>query len=103
MSLLRDVLRKRSETSGFEPPKALTSRRGMKEYASSVLSSGSTIRSVRSIAESVASFYSFVSGGSRIPKRRRADISRLGLGKFYRKNPKPGWACPKCMRRGAHR
>jgi hypothetical protein len=88
MSLLRDILQRRSEASGFEPPKALTSKRGMKNYASSVLSSGSTIRSVRSIAESVASFYSLVSGGSRVPKRRRAEVSRLGVPKFYKKNPK---------------
>lgn len=88
MSLLRDILQRRSEASGFEPPKALTSKRGMKNYASSILSSGGTIRSVRSIAESVASFYSLISGGSRVPKRRRAEVSRLGVPKFYKKNPK---------------
>jgi hypothetical protein len=90
MSLLKDILRKNSEQSGFQPPKALTSRRGMKEYAGSIFSTGgSTIRSMRSIAESVASFYSMVTGGSRIPKRRRPDFSKLGTPKFYRKNPKP--------------
>jgi hypothetical protein len=90
MSLLKGVLRKNSETNGFEPPKALTSKRGMKEYAGSIMSTGgSTIRSVRSIAESVASFYSMMTGGSRIPKRRRPDVSRLGVVKFYRKNPRP--------------
>lgn len=88
--LLRSILSKNAEASGFEPPKALTSKRGMKAYAESIMSTGgSTIRSVRSIAESVASFYSFVSGGNRIPKRRRPDVSRLGIPKFYHKNPKP--------------
>jgi hypothetical protein len=89
-SLLKDLLRKNSESSGYDAPKALTSRRGMKEYAESVKSTGgNTIRSVRSIAGSIASFYSLVGGGSRVPKRRRPDISRLGVPKFYRKNPKP--------------
>jgi hypothetical protein len=94
-SLLRGVLQKNSEKNGYEPPKALTSRRGMKEYAGSILSTGgSTIRSVRSIAESVASFYSLMSGGSRVPKRRRPDVSRLGTPKFYHKNPKPALELP---------
>jgi hypothetical protein len=89
-SLLKNVLQKNSESSGHEAPKALTSRKSFKEYASSIQSTGgSTIRSVRSIAESVASFYSLMTGGSRIPKRRRPEISRLGVPKFYRKKPKP--------------
>jgi hypothetical protein len=92
--LLRDILIKRGESSGFEPSKALTSKRGLKNYASSILSSGSTVRSVRSIAESVASFYSLISGGSRVPKRRRPDVSRLGVAKFYKKNPKAALDMP---------
>jgi hypothetical protein len=94
-SLLQNVLRKNSEESGFQAPKALTSKRGMKEYAGSIMSTGgSTIRSVRSIAESITSFYSLMSGGSRIPKRRRPDVSRLGVPKFYHKNPKPALEIP---------
>lgn len=90
MSLLRGILRKNSESSGYEAPKALTSRRGMRDYAESIKSSsGSTIRSVQSISNSIASFYSTVTGGSRIPKRRKPDISKLGVPKFYRKHPKP--------------
>jgi hypothetical protein len=95
MSLLRKVLRNNSESSGYDAPKTLTSRRGMKEYAESIKSTGGlTIRSVRSIAESVSSFYSTIAGGSRIPKRRRPDVSRLGAPKFYHRNPKPAVDMP---------
>jgi hypothetical protein len=90
-SLLKDLLRKNSEASGHDAPKALTSRRGMKEFADSQSTKsvgGNTIRSVRSIAGSIASFYSFVGGGTKVAKRRRPDISRLGVPKFYNKNPK---------------
>jgi hypothetical protein len=88
-SLLKNVLQKNSEVSGHEAPKALTSRKGLQEYAESIKTTGgSTIRSVRSIAESVTSFYSLMTGGSRIPKRRRPEVSRMGVPKFYRKNPK---------------
>ncbi|EIN11294.1 hypothetical protein PUNSTDRAFT_50345 [Punctularia strigosozonata HHB-11173 SS5] len=90
MSLLRKVLHKNSESSGFDAPKALTSRAGVKAYAASVKSSaGGTIRSVRSVAESVSSFYTALTGGTRVPKRRRPDVSRLGAPKFYKRDPKP--------------
>jgi hypothetical protein len=85
MSLLKNILRRNSEQSGYDAPKTLTSRRGMKEYEASVKSSTSTLRSVASIAESVASFYSMMTGGSKIPKRRRAPISKLGAPKVTRR------------------
>lgn len=48
---------------------------------------GISIRSVRSIAESVTSFTSQLFGGQRVPKRRRPEISRLGAPKWYNKDP----------------
>jgi hypothetical protein len=87
-SLLKDLLKKNSESSGYDAPKALSSKRGVKDQADTKSLSG-TIRSVKSIAGSIASFYSLIGGGSKIPKRRRSDISRLGVPKFYPKNPKP--------------
>jgi hypothetical protein len=89
-SLLRGVLRKNSEQSGVAVPTSLASKRTTKEYTSSFKStSGGTIRSVHSVAGSVASFYSTLTGGNKTPKRRRPDVSRLGVPKFYAKNSKP--------------
>lgn len=56
--------------------------------AISVKSSGGiSIHSVRSIAESVTSFTSQLFGRNRVRKRRRPEISRLGLPKWYNKDP----------------
>ncbi|KAJ6615113.1 hypothetical protein B0H10DRAFT_85376 [Mycena sp. CBHHK59/15] len=90
MSLLRDVL-KRGKHAPNSPdgPGALTSKRSIKKYASSVKSSGGA--SMRSLADSVFSFYSAVTGsGPRVPKRRRADVSRLGVPpEWYADDPPP--------------
>ncbi|KAJ7716999.1 hypothetical protein B0H16DRAFT_447991 [Mycena metata] len=56
---------------------ASSSKRSLKNYASSVKSSGGS--SMRSMAQSMVSFYSAVTGsGPRVPKRRRPDFSKLG-------------------------
>ncbi|KAJ7151348.1 hypothetical protein C8R43DRAFT_951160 [Mycena crocata] len=66
----------------------LSSKRNIKSYATSVKSSGGA--SMRSLAESMFSFYSVVTGsGPRVPKRRRADFSRLGVPEWYSENPPP--------------
>ncbi|KAF7318223.1 hypothetical protein HMN09_00330800 [Mycena chlorophos] len=94
MSLLRDVLKRGkgpaspgtgSGSLGFSP---LSSKKNLKSYASSIKSSGGA--SMRSIAESVLSFYSVVTGGGpRVPKRRRADFSRLGVPEWHANDPPP--------------
>ncbi|KAJ7218290.1 hypothetical protein C8J57DRAFT_275232 [Mycena rebaudengoi] len=87
MSLLRDVLKKgRASNAPADSKLPLSSGRSLKSYASSVKSSGGA--SIRSLAESVASFYSAITGsGPRIPKRRRADFSRLGVPEWYSDDP----------------
>ncbi|KAJ7485803.1 hypothetical protein FB451DRAFT_1432715 [Mycena latifolia] len=95
MSLLRDVLKR-----GKPPPNTneggslpLSSKRNIKSYASSIKSSGGA--SMRSLAESMFSFYSVVTGsGPRVPKRRRADFSRLGVPEWYSSDPPPAPAMP---------
>ncbi|KIJ28351.1 hypothetical protein M422DRAFT_270353 [Sphaerobolus stellatus SS14] len=91
MSLLKDILRKNTALSRSDTPPQLsdTSKKSLKKYAASVRSSSAgTIRSLRSLAESVVSFSSLLTlGGSRIPKRRRPDISRLGVPKWYKGTP----------------
>ncbi|KAF8205329.1 hypothetical protein K438DRAFT_1818948 [Mycena galopus ATCC 62051] len=89
MSLLRDVLKKNQRTSpsagGSGPP--ISSKRS-KSYASSTKSAGGA--TVRSLAESMLSFYSMVTfGGTRVPKRRRPDFSRLGVPEWYAEDPPP--------------
>ncbi|KAJ7136645.1 hypothetical protein C8R44DRAFT_868775 [Mycena epipterygia] len=95
MSLLRDVL-KRGKPSPNGPADSklpLSSKRNIKSYASSVKSSGGA--SMRSLAESMFSFYSAVTGsGSRVPKRRRADFSRLGVPQWYAEDPPPAPEMP---------
>ncbi|KAF7330893.1 hypothetical protein MVEN_02428800 [Mycena venus] len=95
MSLLRDVL-KRGKPSPNGPGDGslpISSKRNMKSYASSVKSSGGA--SMRSLAESISSFYSTLTGsGPRVPKRRRADISRLGVPEWYADEPPPLQAMP---------
>ncbi|KAJ7890275.1 hypothetical protein B0H13DRAFT_2341110 [Mycena leptocephala] len=81
MSLLRNVL-KQSQPTGHpdvsaDSPLPVTSKRSVKRYAASIKSSGGA--SMRSLADSMLSFYSVMTGGGkRVPKRRRADISKLG-------------------------
>ncbi|KAJ7701178.1 hypothetical protein B0H17DRAFT_1327717 [Mycena rosella] len=94
MSLLRDVLKRNQKSGpkadGFEGILALptSSRRSVKSYASSIKSSGGA--SIRSLAESMMSFYSMMtSGGTRIPKRRRPDFSRLGVPEWFAEDPPP--------------
>jgi hypothetical protein len=86
MSLLRGVLKRNQQSisesnasANSESPLLLltSSKRSVKSYASSIKSAGGA--SIRSLAESMMSFYSIMtSGGTRIPKRRRPDFSRLG-------------------------
>jgi len=85
MSLLRDVLKKKK---GPIPPEGggESSSKDKKNYAASVKSSsGMSLRSIRSVADSITSFYSMITG--RVPKRRRAEVSRLGAPKWYKNKP----------------
>ncbi|KAJ6562569.1 hypothetical protein B0H19DRAFT_1260138 [Mycena capillaripes] len=105
MSLLRDVL-KRNQSSGqsagpsgtsstaqsLNTLLAKSSKRSVKGYASSIKSAGGA--TMKSLAESMMSFYSMVTlGGTRVPKRRRPDFSRLGAGlgvpEWYAEDPPP--------------
>lgn len=95
MSLLRDVLKrgKPSPNGSGDGKLPLSSKRNMKSYASSVKSSGGA--SMRSLAESISSFYSTLTGsGPRVPKRRRADFSRLGVPEWYADDPPALQAMP---------
>ncbi|KAF8521911.1 hypothetical protein BU17DRAFT_64640 [Hysterangium stoloniferum] len=83
MSLSKDALNKKAAMSETAPPNDLPITFNNKDAASIRSSSGATLRSVRSVAESVASFYSLLTGGNRVPKRRRAEVSRLGAPKWY--------------------
>ncbi|KAJ6470416.1 hypothetical protein C8R45DRAFT_1104847 [Mycena sanguinolenta] len=96
MSLLRDVLKRNQQASDAGPRSSglpgvklpLSSKRSVKSYASSIKSSGGT--TIRSLAESMLSFYSLVTlGGTRVPKRRRPDFSRLGVPEWYAEDPPP--------------
>ncbi|KAJ6543955.1 hypothetical protein B0H19DRAFT_1076149 [Mycena capillaripes] len=89
MSLLRDVLKRgKPSPNGPDAKLPLSSKRSIKSYASSIKSSGGA--SMRSLAESMFSFYSAVTGsGPRVPKRRRADYSRLGVPEWYAEDPPP--------------
>ncbi|KAJ7186659.1 hypothetical protein C8R46DRAFT_1057665 [Mycena filopes] len=102
MSLLRDVLKRnqqapagpsnqqKSDTTSIlnRPLSLLSSKRSVKSYASSIKSSGGA--TIRSLAESMMSFYSMVTlGGTRVPKRRRPDFSTLGVPEWYAEDPPP--------------
>ncbi|KAJ7255818.1 hypothetical protein B0H12DRAFT_1112953 [Mycena haematopus] len=95
MSLLRDVLKRNQQASdtgprgsGLSARLPLSSKRSVKTYASSIKSAGGA--TVRSLAESMLSFYSMVTlGGTRVPKRRRPDFSRLGVPEWYAEDPPP--------------
>lgn len=85
MSLLRQVLRRQTvdgsgkfdQENKFGGPKK-------PGYAKSVRS----IASVKTVAASIASFYTAITvGGTRIPKRRRAPKSELGRPVFVSKDP----------------
>ncbi|KAJ7053966.1 hypothetical protein C8F01DRAFT_1165505 [Mycena amicta] len=62
-----------------------------KSIAASIRTSGaSSLRSIASLAESMVSFYSMLTGGgTRVPKRRRPDFSRLGVPEWYAEDPPP--------------
>ncbi|KAF7360656.1 hypothetical protein MVEN_00797300 [Mycena venus] len=101
MSLLRDVLKRNQQTSGSASGSALSastllprsSKRSVKSYASSIKSAGGA--TIRSLAESMLSFYSMVTlGGTRVPKRRRPDFSRLGVPEWYAEDPPPAPLMP---------
>ncbi|KAJ7645029.1 hypothetical protein DFH06DRAFT_1425667 [Mycena polygramma] len=87
MSLLRDVLKRKNASP--DSPLPTTSKRSVKRYASSIKSSGGA--SMRSLAGSMLSFYSAMTGssGTRVPKRRLPDISKLGVPEWYAENPPP--------------
>lgn len=95
MSLLRNVLKKNTATTD-DVPTLLSekSRQGLrimaaknvKKAADTKSVGGVSVYSVRSIAASMASFTSTLFG-QRVPKRRRPDVSTLGLPKWYNKDP----------------
>ncbi|KAJ7143736.1 hypothetical protein C8R44DRAFT_864772 [Mycena epipterygia] len=94
MSLLRDVLKRNQQAAPQPGPSGssfilpASSKRSVKSYASSIKSSGGA--TIRSLAESMMSFYSMMtSGGTRVPKRRRPDFSTLGVPQWYAEDPPP--------------
>ncbi|KAF7325354.1 hypothetical protein MVEN_02630400 [Mycena venus] len=88
MSLLRNVLKRNQHPPDADTPLPATSKRSVKRYAASIKSSGGA--SIRSMAESMLSFYSVMTGGgTRVPKRRRADFSKLGVPEWHAENPPP--------------
>ncbi|KAF7316486.1 hypothetical protein MIND_00167700 [Mycena indigotica] len=111
-SLLRDVLKRNQEkgkapetqtekaaptTSSFNPSSSRRSIKNLllpgssgKTISGSIRSSGAaSLRSVASLAQSMASFYSMMTGGNRVPKRRRPDFSTLGVPEWYAEDPPP--------------
>lgn len=98
MSLLRNVLRKNSASTNDAPPAGLSLRSKESLFSSTLRKSadaislksagGVSVHSVRSIAESATSFTSALfNNGQRIPKRRRPEVSRLGVPTWYNKDP----------------
>ncbi|KAF8601574.1 hypothetical protein BDV93DRAFT_558404 [Ceratobasidium sp. AG-I] len=85
MSLLRQVLR-RQTVDGPGNPNQDNKFGGPRKpgYARSVRS----VASVKTVAASIASFYTAITvGGTRVPKRRRAPKSELGRPTFVSKDP----------------
>jgi hypothetical protein len=83
MPLLKDILRKNTEKSG-PTPSGLFLRPKSKNKSGDNSSQVGSVHSVRSVAGSIASFFTARGiGGERIPKRRRPDASRLGAPTFY--------------------
>ena len=98
MSLLKNILKKNSANTNDVPAglsqtswdNLISSKLKRSADAISLKSAGGiSVHSVLSIAESVVSFASTLFNGQRIPKRRRPDVSRLGLQKWYNKEPPP--------------
>jgi hypothetical protein len=100
MSLLRNVLKKNTSSTSTDAPSGLSAKSRESLFSVSALrksadaislksAGGISIHSVRSIAESVTSFTSQLFGGQRVPKRRRPEISRLGVPTWYNKDPPP--------------
>ncbi|GJE88825.1 hypothetical protein PsYK624_049120 [Phanerochaete sordida] len=102
MSLLRNVLRKNSAST--DTPAGLSQRaqdgllaaalRRSADAVSLRSAGGLSVHSVRSLAESVTSFASGLLGGRRVPKRRRPEVSRLGVPTWYNKDPPPPREAP---------
>ncbi|KAK7039678.1 hypothetical protein R3P38DRAFT_3468419 [Favolaschia claudopus] len=102
MSLLRDVLKKNQQGPGPSSSRlssigtllgSTSSKRSVKSYAASVKSAGGA--TIRSLAESMLSFYSMITlGGTRVPKRRRPDFSTLGVPQWYAEDPPPAPLMP---------
>ncbi|CUA69950.1 TBC1 domain family member 2A [Mus musculus] [Rhizoctonia solani] len=87
MSLLRQALRTRASRSNIRPEESPPPK---KSYAKSIKS----VASVKTLAASLASFYtSKVPGsvGTSSPKRRRSPRSELGKPPFASKNPELKW------------
>jgi hypothetical protein len=81
MSLFHNILKSNQQTDhpdvSVDFPLPITSKRGAKHYAEAIESSDGP--SIRSLAEPILSFYNVITGGgTHVPKRRRADISKLG-------------------------
>ncbi|KAJ6562562.1 hypothetical protein B0H19DRAFT_99700 [Mycena capillaripes] len=96
MSLLHNFLKpsQHPEVSA-DSPLPVTSKRSVKRYAASITSSDSEGASMHSIAESMMSFYHVITGGgTHVPKRRRPDISKLGVPEWYAENPPPAPLLP---------
>ncbi|KAG8678803.1 hypothetical protein FRC09_019528, partial [Ceratobasidium sp. 395] len=81
MSLLRQVLKRQTAGGGQDNRPGTPKKSG---YAGSIKS----VASVKTVAASIASFYTAVTiGGTRVPKRRRAPKSELGRPVFVSKDP----------------
>ncbi|KAF8310561.1 hypothetical protein DL93DRAFT_2084347 [Clavulina sp. PMI_390] len=111
MSLLRSVLKKNGEKreaggtdaaseTPFNPGKPGSGLK--KNYArsfasssmSSIKSSAASFKSVATTIVSMVSFYSFITGGNKIPKRRRPDPLKFGAPTFYHRKPPPPESIP---------
>ncbi|KAF7316468.1 hypothetical protein MIND_00165900 [Mycena indigotica] len=119
-SLLRDVLKRNQEkgkapetqtlvdssekstTGSFNPSSSRRSMKSLllpsssaKSISGSIRSSGAaSLRSIASLAQSMVSFYSMITGGDRVPKRRRPDFSKLGVPEWYAEDPPPAPLMP---------
>lgn len=90
MSLLRTVLRKNSSNAERTSPAPFNPGGPTRKPILSATSSAASIKSVASTIQSIASFYSTITqGGTKIPKRRRPDVSKLGAPQFYDSDPPP--------------
>ncbi|KAF7351810.1 hypothetical protein MVEN_01142000 [Mycena venus] len=94
MSLLHNVLKWNQQTGhpdvSGDFPLPITSKRSVKHYAESIKSSDGP--SMKLLAEPILGFYNIITGGeTHVPKRRHADISKLGkfdwVPEWYAGNP----------------